>query len=283
MRKPWIAPSTTPIPATITIGEPPGDLACDQQVDEDDAEQGEHRADRELDAAGDDDEACADREQAEQADQVRRVATRLIGDMKRGLMRATTSADHQDQDQQAEILLQHRTASASCRSRRPTASRITFSSLNSARSRKPRDAALVHHRDAVADADHLLHVARDHQDGDAGIGQPAHQPVDLRSSRRHRCRASARRRSRPCGVIDSHLASTTFCWLPPDSVPTGVSTDGASGCRARPGCSSALRRSAPCGRAGRAAHRPRGRAARCSRSTEKSSTRPERLRSSGTR
>ena len=25
-----------------------------------------------------------------------------------------------------------------------------------------------------------------------------------------------------CGCIDSHLASTTFCWLPPDSVPTSV-------------------------------------------------------------
>src|SRR5262245_34051551 len=41
------------------------------------------------------------------------------------------------------------------------------------------DAALMHHRDAVADADHLLHVARDHQDGDAGIGERPEHLVDL--------------------------------------------------------------------------------------------------------
>ena len=62
------------------------------------------------------------------------------------------------------------------RPRAPTASRSTFCSLNSARVEKAADRALVHHRDAVADADHLLHVAGDHQDGDAGIGQLAHQP-----------------------------------------------------------------------------------------------------------
>ena len=41
------------------------------------------------------------------------------------------------------------------------------------------DRALMHHGDPVADADHLLHVAGDHEDGDAGIGQRAHQLVDL--------------------------------------------------------------------------------------------------------
>src|SRR5262252_2104061 len=41
------------------------------------------------------------------------------------------------------------------------------------------DAALVHHRDAVAHADHLFHVGRDHQDRDAGVGQRAQQAVDL--------------------------------------------------------------------------------------------------------
>ena len=29
------------------------------------------------------------------------------------------------------------------------------------------------------------------------------------------------------GCIASHLASTTFCWLPPESVPTSVATPGA--------------------------------------------------------
>ena len=73
------------------------------------------------------------------------------------------------------------------------------------------DRALMHHGDAVADADHLLHVAGDHQDGDAGVGERAHQLVDLAlgadvdAARRlvedHDLR----------GCIDSHLASTTFC------------------------------------------------------------------------
>ncbi|KUM26476.1 hypothetical protein AU467_21300 [Mesorhizobium loti] len=29
------------------------------------------------------------------------------------------------------------------------------------------------------------------------------------------------------GFIASHLARTTFCWLPPESVPVRVRTDGA--------------------------------------------------------
>ena len=28
------------------------------------------------------------------------------------------------------------------------------------------------------------------------------------------------------GLIDSHLASTTFCWLPPDSTPAAAPTSG---------------------------------------------------------
>src|SRR3954447_13989312 len=44
---------------------------------------------------------------------------------------------------------------------------------------KSSHATLMHHGDAIADADDLLHVARDHQDGDAGISQRAHQAIDL--------------------------------------------------------------------------------------------------------
>ena len=97
------------------------------------------------------------------------------------------------------------TASASPQSRLPTASCSTFSSLKSVALEEAADPALVHDRDAVADADHLLHVAGDHQDGDAGVGQPAHQLVDLASWRRRRCRASARRRS-------SRAAASTATW-----------------------------------------------------------------------
>src|SRR5262245_5040790 len=38
---------------------------------------------------------------------------------------------------------------------------------------------LLHHRHAVGDADHLLHVARNHQHRDPAIGEVAHQLVDL--------------------------------------------------------------------------------------------------------
>ncbi len=46
-------------------GENPRQVIVHEQVDENDAEQGELRADRKVDAARDDDEAFADREQAE--------------------------------------------------------------------------------------------------------------------------------------------------------------------------------------------------------------------------
>ena len=45
--------------------------------------------------------------------------------------------------------------------------------------KESRNRALVHHRDAVADPDDLLHVARNHQDRDAGVGKAAQHVVDL--------------------------------------------------------------------------------------------------------
>ena len=73
------------------------------------AEQRDHRADRQLDAAGDDDEGLADGEQAEQADlvggigQVARQQETRIDQRHRG-------ADHDDEDEEAEVLLEHRAA-----------------------------------------------------------------------------------------------------------------------------------------------------------------------------
>src|SRR6478735_9127936 len=120
-RKPWIAPSTMPA-TTMTITA---------------TQQGEDRADRQVDAAGDDDDALAQREQAEQADQVRSVAE-IDRRQEARVHEVHDAADHDDQQEQAEVFLHHDdTASASWRSRRPTASRITFSSLNSLRARKP--------------------------------------------------------------------------------------------------------------------------------------------------
>ena len=80
---------------------------------------------------------------------------------------ADDDADHDDQHEEAEILLQHDSVSAACMSCRPTASCITFLAELGALEQAG-DLALVHHRHAVADADHLLHVAGDHQDRDAG-------------------------------------------------------------------------------------------------------------------
>ena len=61
----------------------------------------------------------------------------------------------------------------------PTASAMIVCSLNALAVEETGDAAFMHHRDPVADPDDLLHVAGDHQDGDAAVGQLAHQPVDL--------------------------------------------------------------------------------------------------------
>ena len=89
---------------------------------------------------------------------------------------------------------------ASCSSSLPTASRSTLCSLNSAAVEEARDGALVHHGDAVAHADHLLHVAGDHQDRDAARRRGRASARRSRSWRRHRCRGSARRRSSPAGA-----------------------------------------------------------------------------------
>ncbi len=64
-----------------------------------DAEQRNHRADRELDAAGDDDEGLTDRENAEQADLIGGVGD-VIGQQE-ARIDDDDGADDQDQDEQA--------------------------------------------------------------------------------------------------------------------------------------------------------------------------------------
>ena len=83
------------------------------------------------------------------------------------------------------------------------------------------------------------------------------------------------------GAIDSHFASTTFCWLPPDRVPTSVSMEAVrmSSAALR---SVALRRSAPV-RISRCQAKAARLASEMFSFTEDSSTSPDRLRSSGTR
>ena len=80
---------------------------------------------------------------------------------------------------------------------------------------------LAHHQDAVAQRQHLRQVGGDHDDADALRARARGSGRGPRPWRRRRCRASARRRSAASGRVFSHLASMTFCWLPPDSLPTG--------------------------------------------------------------
>ena len=103
-------------------GRHPVEVVIDDQVDEDGPEQGDHRADRQLDPAGDDDEGLADGEQAEQADlvggigQVARQQEPRIDQRHRG-------ADHDDEDKKAEILLVHPLPSSLGRGRRQVSRR----------------------------------------------------------------------------------------------------------------------------------------------------------------
>ena len=82
----------------------------------------------------------------------------------------------------------------------------------------PARCALPHDEDAVAHADQLRQLGRDQQDRDAVCRRARGSVRGCRPWRRRRCRGWARRRSGPSRWVASHLASTTFCWLPPREV-----------------------------------------------------------------
>ena len=86
-------------------GRPPDALVGDQ-IDKDDAEQRDDRADRQLDAARDDHESLADGEYSEQTDQIGGV-----GDVDRRQEPGIDDRDHRpdddDQHQQTQVFLQH--------------------------------------------------------------------------------------------------------------------------------------------------------------------------------
>ena len=209
------------------------------------------------------------------------VLARLIGDRKRGLMMATTLPTTTISRNSPRSFFSIDTASASCRSRCPTASRITFSSLNSGRSRKPpiRPSCITAMRSLTPITSSMsLEIIRM---ATPGVGQLAHQPVDLAL----RADVDAARR-----LVEDHHPGLHRQPLGQHDLLLVAARQGAddacrsrpSGCRARR-CALALRRSAPL-----RISRPRGeghagRAARCSRRPSTSSTSPERLRSSGTR
>ena len=132
------------------------------------------------------------------------------------------------------------------------------------------DAALAHDQDAVAHAHHLRQLAGDHQDRHALPAPARSSGGGSRPWRRRRCRASARPGSAPCGLLASHLPSTTFCWLPPDSLlddlldAAGADAELLDARRAPARVSAArsmkpsraTRRAAPRARCSRGPHRP---------------------------
>ena len=101
-------PCTTPISKAARDndgeGRNPIDVVIDDQVDEQDAEQRDHRADRQLDSADDDDEGFGDGEDAEQPDLVGGVGE-IAGQQEARIDKGDDGADHQDQHEQAQVFL----------------------------------------------------------------------------------------------------------------------------------------------------------------------------------
>jgi hypothetical protein len=117
------------VPATsmITDRQWPGQVIGDQQVDENHAEQAQHRADRQVDAAVMITRPSPSEKQPEQARSGWQVLARLIGDRKRGLIRCDDRADDQNQAEKPRSFLSMAVPnSSSCR--RQAASR--WCSLN---------------------------------------------------------------------------------------------------------------------------------------------------------
>ena len=116
--------------------EGPGDLISRQKVDEYDAEQREHRAERKVDAAGDDHEPLAERKHTEEADQIGHVEQ--VHQRQEGRIdRARDGGNHHQQQAQAEFFLDHGLAASTVSSAWPIASRNTLYSLNCGRSSTP--------------------------------------------------------------------------------------------------------------------------------------------------
>ena len=87
----------------------PGQLVSHHEVDEQHAEQGDDRAHRQFDAAGDDDKRLADGKEPEQSHEVRRVAE-IDRRQEQGIDERHHRAHHQDEDEQADIFLDHAVA-----------------------------------------------------------------------------------------------------------------------------------------------------------------------------
>ena len=84
----------------------PGHAVIRQQIDEHDPQQRKDRADRQVNAAGDDDQALPDAEHPEQPDQVRHVQ-QVHRRQEARVERRRDRADHQHQHEKAELFLVH--------------------------------------------------------------------------------------------------------------------------------------------------------------------------------
>ena len=217
-------------------------------------DQPDRRLDRQVDVAGDDHERLADgrdgddrREDRDLAEVVdasgtaaprsRRsapsttmIATRLSSRWRaiapsqlarRGRRRDRRSRARQPSAVPPPARRPRRRSSAPCC---PVAANITRSSVASVARDLGRDPALVEDEDPVGHREDLGQVARDEDDREPRRGELGDDPVDLDLGPDVDARGSARRGSGRVGFDASHLASTTFCWLPPDSAPTSWST-----------------------------------------------------------
>ena len=142
--------------------------------------------------------------------------------------------------------------------------------------------ALAHDEDAVGDAEHLGQLGGDHQDRRRPGRRARRAGGAPRPWCRRRCRASARRRSAATGWRPSHLPSTTFCWLPPDSDVAGFGEPAVLELQPRRPSRAAKRRSASARMKPRCRRR-RSEASATLRAIDISMTRPCWRRSSGTK
>ena len=216
------SPEATPIDSPATRLGASGHCSADEEVADDDAGERDHRARREIDAAGNDHDRRADRGDA--------VDRRVLQDQQRVLdveerMRAAgfrpqIPGEEQhfgDQDRdgaRARERAQHSLHAASRCQLQCVARRMTSSSVAAAPLELALQLALAHHEDAIGEREHLRQIARDDEHGEAGAAccriiswisnfAPTSTPLVGSSS------SSTR------GLVAIHLATTTFCWLPP--------------------------------------------------------------------
>ncbi len=173
IRRPCASPISAPSASISSDADRPRHPIVRDQVDEEHAEQRDHRAHRELDAAGDDHEALTDREEAEEADEVRGVGEVDRRDEAR-VDEGDDRADHQDQDEEPEVLLLHRRLHG-----RPTASWSTACSEKSSRGSMPLIApsciTAIRSLTPITSSMSLEIIRIRH----AGVGQRPHHVVDF--------------------------------------------------------------------------------------------------------